>query len=209
MYQQDTRRNNGSDIYFFDLVTKVRAPAPERINTPEQREYMPSISGDWVLFARLYPATGDTKVLLYNLSTDELRKLAQTSGRWSAWPGQVNGNYAVWHESGQREWEVFLYDIDAGTMMQIPNPRDKANWGASVSATGTVFYGRSNNACGRNERLMAYPIGGPQETLVSFSPAHGFSWSYALDNGDGTTDVFYDPYPCSAKDEDIYKVTYP
>jgi hypothetical protein len=205
VYTEDNGAN--SDIFFFDLGTKVQTEAPGRINTAKW-ECEPSISGDWVLFGRLNGATGARKVLLYNTATDELRTLGETSG-WRHWvdAGQVNGNYAVWVKGSGSTSNVFLYDIAADATTQIPNPGDKAQYAASATPAGTVFYGRSGFACGQDVVLTAYPIGGPAETLVSFGSGWDLHTSYALDNGDGTTDVFYDPGPCSGK-SDIYKVTY-
>jgi hypothetical protein len=205
-----------SDIFFFDLATKDRSRAPDKVNTARW-EYMPSLSGDWLLFARAY-RNGDDKVLLYDIATDELRTLAVITGsRRHLWWGQVNGNYAVWEEwTGARD-AVFLYDIAADTTARIPNPNDKRLGGPSVNPAGTVFYRRAGGTaadCGLNVRLMAYPIGGPAETLFSFRSGRDFDTSFALDNGDGTTDVFYDPFRCGkgrglfVLDRDIYKVTY-
>ncbi len=46
------------------------------------------------------------------------------------------------------------------------------------------------------------------ETLLSLRSGRDFRTSYAMDNADGSTDVFFDPGSCDG-DQDIQKVTYP
>ena len=41
-----------NDLWFYDMVTEERTPAPSGVNTPRQSETRPSLSGDWLLFTR-------------------------------------------------------------------------------------------------------------------------------------------------------------
>jgi len=67
---------------------------------------------------------------------------------------------------------------------------------------------RSSFGCGRSVRLQAYPIGGPASMLLLLPDNRDFTTSYAVDNGDATTDVYFDPFRCGGK-ANIVKVTTP
>jgi hypothetical protein len=60
---------------------------------------------------------------------------------------------------------------------------------------------------GKSVTVSEYPIAGPSTSLVSLRAGVDFTDSYALDNGDGTTDVFFDPCSCRTGNLDIKKVT--
>ncbi len=201
-----------SDIFFFDLTTKARTNAGAPINT-RQWEYWPSVSGDWVLFGRLF-RDNRRRVILYNTATDETRVLDETSGsRRYLNPGQVSGNFVAWEKTilsgtgSLTSCDVFLYDIANTTSTTIPNSNQKCQYAASVNPSGTVYYARSGFGCGKSVTLDKYPIGGPSTSLVSLRAGVDLTDSYALDNGDGTTDVFFDPGSCRTGNLDIKKVT--
>ena len=197
----------------FDLVAKTASDPPAGVNT-KQWEYRPSLDGEWLLFGRNNVRSGDRDILLFNLATEEAQTLAHTNG-WNRTlaPGQVNGTFVVWEKSVWKHdtlvsYEVFVYDIASGTTTQIPNPNQKLQYGPSVTATGTVYYGRSGMGCGLSAKLMSYPIGGPATTAMKFPFGTDFGDSYALTEADGSTSVFYDPAECGA-DQDIYEVSLP
>jgi hypothetical protein len=210
VYQQYDFESGESDIYSFDLVThdRVKIVVPGR----NRWEYSPSQSGDWLMFGR-YFSSGNRRLYITDLVSHEMRLLAETDKPDRALtPGQVNGNYAVF---GRSFWgkhsascDVFLYDISAEATAKIANPGPKCQFGPSVDPSGTVFFGRSGFGCGKNVSLRQLPVGGSVSTLVSFPEGRDFYYSYALDNLDGTTDVFYDPLRCRHP-ANIVKITAP
>lgn len=202
---------SGSDIYFFDLRTKDRSKAPKTINTNDW-EFMPRMSGDWVLFGRWFK-DGTSDLILYNMSTDESRTLAEISrGGYDLWPGQVDDDFAtwgstVWSHHAYTSCDVFVYDIPNQTTTTVPNPGSKCQYGSSVDSSGTVYYGRSGFTCGKQATLNGYPVGGPSTKLLSLKRGVDFMYSYAVDNADGTVDVFFDRGSCKSWSADIVKIT--
>lgn len=212
VYQQFSFTTGVSDVYSFDLLTHARAKIA--VPGPDRWEYSPRASGDWLMFGRSYPSSDDLRLYLTNLTTHETRLLASTGNpRRALTPGQVNGNYAVYEVDAANKkrttsCEVVLYDIGADTKSTIVNPGQKCQFAPSVNPSGTVFFGRSGFGCGKNSSLRQLPLGGSVSTLVTFPAGRDFYSSYALDNGDATTDVFYDPATCGQR-ANIVKVTAP
>ncbi len=52
------------------------------------------------------------------------------------------------------------------------------------------------------------PLGGSASTIVDLADGHDITSLYAVDKGDTTTDVYYDPYRCGHQ-ADIVKVNEP
>ncbi len=211
VYQQ-SGGGSGSDIYFFDLRSKDRSKAPKSINT-NHWEYWPGLSGDWVLFFRLFN-DGSRQAILYNISTGESRTLDETKGgRNALGPSQVNGNFVVWEEdtyAGGGTYtacDVTVYDISNETSTTVPNPNAKCQYGPSVDSSGTVYYGRSGFSCGANATMNEYSIGGEPRKLLSLDRGVDFLYSYAVDNADGTVDVYFDQQSCKPYTSDIVKIT--
>jgi hypothetical protein len=131
-------------------------------------------------------------------------------------PDQVNGNYAVWQQAvfSKRSGQVisidaFLYDIAAGTTTKLPDtdPERPSHYGPSVDADGTVYYGRSSFVCGENAELVRRDLDGTESVVYSLPTGRDFAFSFALDNTDGTTDVFFDEGRCRGSDfGDIWKL---
>jgi len=213
-YQQWVSSKGRSDIYTYDLVAKTRSKVGSPVST-DRWEYDGVASGDWVMFARYY-RNADRKIFLFNTSTLELRRLAATSGkRWLLRSSQVNGNYAVWEKVLLRHGQlagcaIFLYDIAGETATKLDNPNARCQYASSVNPAGTVYFARSGFGCGKNVVLRQEPLGGSATTIVNFADNHDVSNLYAVDNGDTTTDVYYDPYRCGRSIQaDIVKVTEP
>lgn len=212
IYQQASFSKNRSDIYSYDLSTKTRTKLGKPVST-DRWEYYPAGSGDWVMYGRYYK-DGDRKIFLYNTTTLELRQLASTSGRrWQMSPGQVSGNYAVWDKARYRKrhlvgCDVFLYDITADTTTKLSNPNARCQYGPGVNPAGTVYFARSGFGCGLNVVLRQLPLAGSATTIVSLRDGYDVYSLYAVDNGDTTTDLYYDPGRCGHQ-SDIVKVTEP
>jgi len=221
-YQQYSQKKGVSDIYRVDLVTKKRSKLPAAINT-ERWEYGPSESGGIIAFARVLP-TSDRKLIVYDMGSRTSRTIATSSGvRVILEVGQVSGNWLAYerhvHDKDGRAiaCDVWRYDIAGGSSTKIPNPNDRCQYGPSVDPAGTVYFARGGFTCGTNQSIQAYPVGGPVATLIQLTDGRrGFSTyfsTYAVDNGDNTTDLYYDPSRCKADGSygsgDIFKVTTP
>ena len=131
-------------------------------------------------------------------------------------PNQVNGNYAVWQQAvfSKRtneviDSDVFLYDIAAGTTTKLPetDPDRPSQYGSSVDAEGTMYYGRSSFACGENAELVSRDLDGTETVVYTLPIGRDFAFSFALDIASGTNDVFFDGARCRGSDfGDIWKL---
>ena len=201
------------DIAVFDLVTKTALGVPDGVNTKAQ-EYGPSISGNGLLFGRARRA--GTAIVLFDMAsgTSQVLQTIRTRERTFTrhYPGQLNGNYAVWEaltfgRRGLLRCNVWLYDIASGITTKIPNTKGVCQYGPSVDAAGTVYFGRSGLDCGSNVELVELPLGGTPTVLSAFHEGRHFLSSEAVDNGDGTTDLYLDQGSCRAGgDADIRKL---
>jgi hypothetical protein len=103
--------------------------------------------------------------------------------------------------------DVWLYDITAATTTKIPSAEGVWQYGPSVDKAGTVYFGRSNFSCGENAELIERQIDGTESLLYTLPIGMDFGFSVAVDNADGTTDVYFDQGSCSAPDfGDILKL---
>ena len=198
-----------SNLVFYDLGGGGRSAPPTGVNT-RQWEWHPTISGDSLLFGRQSWAARADFVLLRNLVTGENRQLGRL--RWGkrtiAEPGQVTGNYAVWYRCTPA-CDAFLYDIAAGTTTRIPNPDRRQQYDPSVTSDGTVYFLRSRRGCGNSVRLVRRPLGGPSRVLAALGAGRDSSHTYALENANGTTTVFFDRVRCSTNARDVFKLIDP
>jgi len=200
------------DVFVYDLIANTRSKMGNPVNTKRQSEGVGSLSGDWLLFERWYRNSATT-VFLYNFVTQELRKVRSTfaPSRWLI-SEQVSGNFAVFTRTidhYHRPCDVFRYDIDTGTTTKIPNPKSKCQYAPSVDPTGTVYFARSRFGCARDVTLRQFPLGGSVTTLFGLAGGLDLQQTYAVDNGDGTTDVYFDPSDCDSFVPDIQKLTVP
>lgn len=198
--------DSSSNIYLFDLVTHERTRAVPW----DYWKYLPSLSGDWLLYGESSP--GLKELFLHNLGTSEERTLLQEiRDRVDLYPGQVNGDFVVFEKrffdshDNTVSCDVYRYRISTEQMAKIANPNQRCQFGPSVSPDGTVYFGRAGFSCGRNVSLQTKAPGEPASTLVAFVEGRDLFGTFAVDNGDGTTDVFYDPLRCGGKGN-IYKV---
>ena len=77
-----------------------------------------------------------------------------------------------------------------------------------MNPAGTVFFARSGWGCGKNMVLREQALASPATNIVPLADGHDITSLYAVDNGGGSTDVYYDPYKCGGN-ADIFKVTEP
>ena len=199
------------DLRLFDVVTRTRSTLPAIVDTARGDEFGPSISGDWIEFRRL--TAKYYREFIYNVSTHKLRMLdeAARSNRYNfIESGQVNGNYVAWMRCTRVTCKVKRYDIGAGTTLVVSPPPGRYQFGAAVTADGTLYYGEGSlyAACGRGVKLKKLVPGGSPTTLVSFPRGTDFYSTFAYTNVGGT-DLYYARFRCSTNRADIFRVTSP
>jgi len=203
VYQQVVKGD--SDLKIYNADTQARSDPPVGVNTSEY-EWEPSISGDWLLFAR---QTSSTQfVILRSLTT--ATEVVLDQGRRFHHAGQVNGDYAVWTRCSKTTCNVVRREISTATDTILPKASDRLQYGAAVTSAGIVYAARSSPKCGGNVKLVRFfgagdPSGG---RVVADLGANGRDlWSaYARENDDGSVDVFYDRLLCDRDRSDIYRV---
>jgi hypothetical protein len=192
VYQEFKRKR--SDLKFFDLGTRTRTPPPAGVNT-DQWEYWPSLSGDWLLFARLY-GNDARRIFLFDLSTGDSRRLDSVRGAGSDLaPGQVSGDWAVWSKCRQGGCDVIRYHIPDGTKQTIPNSGTRQH-APSVAADGTVFFARGNARCGGSVKLIRRPLLGDETVLWRISSGDDIGTTRTFVDTDGVTTVLFDQFDC-------------
>ena len=205
------------DLAMIDLSTRTALDVPEGVNT-NAAEFGPSISGSHLLFGRGIPH--GASVVLFDTSTatsEVLYTKTETERRaFDITPTQVNGNYAVWMQTTYSKrterpvrGDIFLYDIAAATTTKLPDAdiERPAQYGLSVDADGTVYFGRSNKACGENAQIISRDTAGTETVLYEFPTGRDFGFSFAVDNANNTTDVYFDGGKCRGSDfADILKL---
>jgi hypothetical protein len=196
------------DLKFFDLVTGRRTDPPPGVNTTRYHEWGGSLAGDWLLFDRETISTSTERIVLFNLRTRQAKQLDIARGRAYAQAGSVRGNYAVWIKcSRSTRCNTYVHDISAGTTQAVPNPAHKAQYAASVTSGGVVYFAESSSvACGSGLALWRYPLGGVRTKVLSLGKGRDVSETSPLVNPDGSTTLFYDRYACRTGRADIFKV---
>ncbi|MEX2407035.1 MAG: hypothetical protein WD834_06820 [Actinomycetota bacterium] len=204
-----------SDLHFLDLESGVISDPPAAVNTGDW-EHSPGLSGDKLLFGRELIRNGDQLIVLFDLVTEQSITLARVSpGNRFLRVGQVNGNFVTWARDTWRgdqlrSCDVFLHDIAADETTRVPNRNGKCQYAPSVDPSGTVYFGRSGFGCGVNAAIMRYPVGGNVQRVERLSDGTDFANSFAVDNGDGTTTIYFDPARCDQSgdipSQDIQKV---
>jgi hypothetical protein len=198
-------RNGQSDIRLYNVDTGVRS-RPPGVNTPDW-ESSATLSGDWILFER-YRVEQNTveeeQVVLVNRTTLEERILDEVEplegGCCSLRPGQVAGDYAVWHRCGSHRCNAFRYRISTGTtdLLTLPSATGRRQqYAPSVTPAGVVYVLRSdrNRGCGDlGLRLVRYfgaadPASG--KVIAARSPGTVASRTFAL-AGPSATGIYLD-----------------
>jgi hypothetical protein len=205
------------DIVLFDLSTRTELDVPDGVNKPNAAEYSASISGTHLLFVRIHRHRNS--IVLFDLSEGTSRVLyskTHTDRRFYVlYAGQVNGNYAVWSQDARSEEDssllsanVWLHDIASDTTARLATADETLHYGSSVSADGTVYFGRSGFGCGVDTLLIAQTLDGKESVLHDFPDGRDFTVSNAVDNPDGTTDVYFDPGRCRSDppNQDIWRL---
>jgi hypothetical protein len=187
-----------SDIYAFDLRTRRRSRLPDVVNTPAS-EYAPTVSGRWVLFARMtYPRS---RIILFDRRAGTLRVVASRS--YELWPGQVNGAYATWE--GRRQ---FRFHIPSGSNDVLPVRDGTYQRSPAVSADGTAYVCRVPRD-GRRQAVVSHPVGKPARVVHILPAGRGCGDLFVKDRADGAQVVFFTSFPEESggiEGSDVYKV---
>jgi hypothetical protein len=202
-YQQVVKGD--SDLKLYDVDTRARSDLPAGVNTSNW-EWEPSISGDWLLFAR--QTNSAQFVILRSLTT--AAKVVLDQGRRSHHAGQVSGDYAVWTRCGKTACNVVRRQISTATDTVLARPADRFQYGAAVTSNGIVYVARSSPKCGGSVKIARFFGAGDAAdgTVVADLGANGWDlWSaYARENDDESVDVFYDRLLCGGNKADVYRV---
>jgi hypothetical protein len=210
VYQQYRGRPDGrrgrSELWTFDISSGARSRLP-KANSPSW-EYWPSSSGPWLLFGRLRP-NDSRRLFLQNLQSGQRRRLVSTPpGESFIGPGQVNGNFAVWHTC-RRRCHVYRYDIAAETTTRIANPGAYQR-APSVTPGGTVYFSRGGKGCGASVSLVRETVDGTQEVLAELQNVLDIRDTYVHVQPNGSIDVYYERNGCGkAAASDVYRVRDP
>jgi len=199
VYSQD------GDLKLYDIATATWSDPPEGVNT-EFSEEDPSLSGDWLLFARVdWPPELDaphTWIVLRNLVTDEERILLDSDT--FAFAEQVNGNWVAYTDFTRE----YRYDIAAGSATKVPGPGRGYAYGAgSVSADGTLFVARQVlGVCGQEASIRRLDPDGTLSTILRYGRNRQVAWkTFAVDQDDGSVDVLYDRFNCRTGNADVLR----
>ena len=188
-----------SNLRGFRLSTRRHFALPRGINTPRW-EMRPTIWGPYLLFGR---DTGRRdSIVLFNLNTHDARILARARGprHTAVWPGQVNGDFAVYMRCPPRRGcNVFRYRISNGNTVRIPKRR-KSQYSPSVALDGTVFYARSGIGCGTGVTLQRW--NGRRSTRIARLGDKDLVATFATGAGEGRR-LYYDRGRCDPQNEGL------
>ena len=203
-------RGRQSNLQLYDVVTGLRSAPPPGVNTLAW-EWAPTMTANHLLFGRALINQGLDRVLLRDLGTGSTLMLDQIRFRnGSVWLGQVSGSYAVWYRcvNRTRRCNVLMRDIAAGTTTMIPNP-GRQHYSPSVTSDGTVYFIRSGRGCGNTVQVVRRPLGGPSKVIAAVGAGRDVQTTFALENGDGTTTVYFDRVRCATRAWDVFRVVDP
>jgi len=211
VFQEVRRTSNGkhqSNLVFYDIPSATRLPSPDGVNT-RAWQWGPSISGDWILYGENSRPQDFSHVILHNTTTREERILAaSTFERFTVFQDQVTGDYAVYHKHTPRRSNVIVYQISTGKRTRVPNPNDRFNVSAAVTADGTVYYARSGKGCGNHVRLYRWsPVTLADPVLLLRLP-DGMDVAqrlFAFNDGVSTV-LYFDRESCRTRNSNIYRI---
>lgn len=195
------------NVKLYDIATRRRRNPPAGVNTRRGHEWGASISGDWLLFGR-GRCCESMKVLLFNLATGEKRRLASATGGTLLQPEDVTGRYATFTRCVSfKHCRVVRYDIRTKRSTVLPNPNDRSQFGSSVLADGTVFYGESGNiaTCRSRLRLFRQPMSGSRQRLETLGEGLSIATTSPQPLAGGRVALHYDPARCDGLRADIHR----
>jgi hypothetical protein len=205
------------DLRFYDVVTGKRTGPGKGINT-RYLEYQPNVTRDYIFFQRgkFRGENRWVRLILYDRSTGRSKILAEGDPRQEYLdPDQVTGDWLTWescdliHHHLFSDCQVYLYRISTGTTVRLPNPRQQ-QYGAAVTSDGTVYFVRTGHRhywlCGTHATIFRYPLGGPATEIASLPDGIDAFTAFALENGYGSTTLYFERDECGGPNRDIYKI---
>jgi hypothetical protein len=219
MVVYDAERHNNQNVRFFDAATEDRPAMPDGVNT-SRREFRPTLSGSWLLFTRdnINRTSFErswTKVILFNIATEERRVLRAVRSRRAYLVGdQVNGNWATFERCrfslrtfDYSNCNVFRYNIATQATVKIANPGGQ-QYAAAIAQDGTIYMIRTGAPtvwhCGRNTRVVRFPIGGPGVVIGEIRT--DALTTFATDETDTSTTLYLQKLRCNANRSGIYRI---
>jgi hypothetical protein len=201
-----------STIRFYNLRTGARS-TPRHLDTGRW-PYLPSLSGDWLMFGRVARGHGPRALVLHNLRTNRERVIRRVDHNDYLQPGQINGNYAVWvlwKPYPPRDFvsTVAVYEIDSRMSQGFHGSRPY-QWAPSVARDGTVYLENSGYGCGSHVHIIRFtkapgdPYYDDGTTVLRFPKGVDLSATYAT-GVDGFREVLHDRFRCSrTAADDVY-----
>jgi hypothetical protein len=209
-YFQRRLPDGRADIKFFDLINSTRSE-PEDVNTT-RHETSPQLSGEWLMFLRSRNLTSPRRLLLWHLGTTDRRELDFGDDAYIQTAG-LAGNYAAWTRCPRpRRCSTNLYDVTTETQTTIPNPLDKSQFAASVTADGTVYYAESGTILCNDSKVVRFyrqPLIGERELLATLPPGRDTAVTSPVIRNDGSIDVYFDRFNPTCTKSDIYRIPIP
>jgi len=196
-----------SDLYWFNLDTKVQTRLPAPVNTAKW-EWGPRVSDAFVLFAR--DAGGETTVFLFDRAAKTVDKLAgRDLTQFHVIPGDVGERYATWSVCGPLTCTAFVRDTDADVTRRIPARDGRARYAPVVDeVNGQLYFVRSGTACGASVRLMRVPVADlsqPQVVLASLPDGIDVDFRMTLEPTADGIDLWFSRFRCASQQGDVYR----
>jgi hypothetical protein len=130
----------------------------------------------------------------------------------------VNGDWATYesctfHRFEYSNCQVFRYQISTETLVQVESagsiPRQQ--YAAAVSGDGTIYMVRTRTRdhweCGNHTKLIRYPVGGPAVVIARLPTGWDSIQTFAFDETDGSTTMYFDQVNCRNGRSGIYRIT--
>lgn len=198
-----TESGKSLNLRLLDLATRARLRLPDQVNTKAE-EWGATLSGRWLLFGRVEraPSRGGvvSKVLLFDLETGTGKELAASTSRRLE-PGQVNGDWALWHRCTDTNCVTFRYRISDGSKEAISLAQP--SYAGAIAADGTAYYAVSRPKCGKEVAYYEDPVDAPARLLFTLPEGVDLRSSFAYDDA-GATKVVFGRVKCSNLRGDVY-----
>nr|MDQ3981479.1 PQQ-binding-like beta-propeller repeat protein [Actinomycetota bacterium] len=198
-----TETGKSWNLRLVDLATRERLRLPAHVNTKAD-EWGATLSGRWLLFGRVEPAPSRgvllSKVLLFDLETGDGKELAASASRRLE-PGQVSGDWTLWHSCSETNCRTIRYRISDGSRERISLAQP--SYGGSIAADGTAYYAVSRPKCGKEVAFYEHPVDGPSRLLFTLPDGVDVLSTYAYDDG-GATKLVFARVPCRTLRGDVY-----
>jgi YVTN family beta-propeller protein len=191
------------DVFLYDVSSGTRRDPGRKVNS-RAIEYLPGVSGPWVLFGRYTHGGRGRALLLYNRESRQVRKLDSVRGRNPVLiPGQMNGSWAVWFDCA-RQCAVYRYNVKTRKKIRVPRAKKTRDVSPSVAPDGTVYFERAGARCGRKARIMRYRPG-RRATVVKKAPSGIEVTATFYSEGPGHDELLVGRFDCEKGQFDLVK----